>query len=89
MVFVNSGERPSIYSYMHSISGTWRGNGFFTTEHGRVGLALQGTAPGDYVGVFFRALYPFALRRILHDAKYRILSRAYVNGLMDGEIFDL
>ena len=38
---------------------------------------------------FFRTLYPFALRRMLHDAKYRILGRTYVNGLMDGEIFDL
>jgi hypothetical protein len=75
---------------MHSISDTWWGNSFFTTEHGRVGLALQGVAPGDCIGFFFfGALYPLALRRTLQDAKYRILGRAYVDQLMNGEVFDL
>ena len=40
----------------------------------------------ETVSAFFRCL---ALRRIPHDAKYRILGRAYVDGLMDGEVFDL
>jgi hypothetical protein len=43
----------------------------------------------ETVSAFFRCPVPFALRRIPHDAKYRILGRAYVDGLMDGEVFDL
>lgn len=74
---------------MHPISDTWLGNSFFTAQQGWVSLARQAVASGDCYRHFFGAFYPFALQRILHDAKCRILGRAYVDGLMDGEVFDL
>jgi hypothetical protein len=72
-------------SYMHSIGDTWWGTAFSPLNEDGLVLRCKESHPGDCIGVCFGALYPFALRRISH----RILGRAYVGGLVDGEVFDL
>jgi hypothetical protein len=73
---------------MHSIGDTWWGTAFSSLNKDGLVLRCKESHLGT-VSAFFGALYPFALRRISHDAKYPILGRAYVGGLVGGEVFDL
>ncbi|KAF2736267.1 hypothetical protein EJ04DRAFT_490318 [Polyplosphaeria fusca] len=56
----------------------------FVTEKGHLGLSSWHAKPGDIVALIHGAQVPFILRHH-RNGKYRIVSEAYVDGIMDGE----
>jgi Heterokaryon incompatibility protein (HET) len=64
-----------------------RGRAFFTTKNGRVGLGPKGILPGDDVCVWFHFFAPFILRKQADGRTSKLIGDAYVDDLMDGEIF--
>jgi hypothetical protein len=56
----------------------------FVTEKGHLGLTSQYVRQGDIVAIVSGAQVPFILRRC-GSRKYKIVSEAYVDGIMDGE----
>jgi hypothetical protein len=65
----------------------WRGNCFFSTEGGRVGVGPRSLAKGDSVHVFFGAFVPHVLRYDASRQSYLFVGPAFVAGLMSGEAF--
>jgi hypothetical protein len=59
----------------------------FVTVKGYIGLASHCARNGDVVSVISGAQIPFILRPC-DGGKYRIVSEAYVDGIMDGEAVD-
>ncbi|KAK5661163.1 hypothetical protein OQA88_11054 [Cercophora sp. LCS_1] len=57
---------------------------FFATKSGFLGLAFPNVCAGDFVVVFPGLKVPLVLRR--DEWGYRIVSDAYVQGVMDGEL---
>jgi hypothetical protein len=57
----------------------------FVTEKGHPGLSSRHVLRGDLVALIHGAEVPFILRS-QPNGKYKIVSEAYVDGIMDGEV---
>jgi hypothetical protein len=75
------GDPPRI---VHDFMRITPGRSPFVTTKGHLGLTSQCVRQGDVIAVVGGALVPFILRRC-DNGKYRIVSEAYVDGIMDGE----
>ena len=67
----------------------WRGRSFFTTREGRIGLGPGSMMSGDLVIVVIGGSIPYTLRNASKATRYHILGGCYIEGLMDGEVFEL
>ena len=65
------------------------GRVFITTAGGRIGMAGNCVQPGDQICIFFNLHSPFVLRRGNGINEWQFNGAAYIEGLMNGEIFDL
>ena len=77
----NDGESNA---YGSSIDRMFQLRRFFMTKDGRMGIASQGTREGDNIVVVKNVHYPFLMRK-LPSGRYRYLSLAYIDGIMQGE----
>jgi hypothetical protein len=59
----------------------------FLTKNGRMGLGHGLTSVGDRIYVLKGAKVPFILRECEEKGRYKIVSEAYVHGIMRGEAF--
>jgi hypothetical protein len=59
---------------------------FFTTGTGYFGTAAFTVRPGDSIALFSGLPTPFVVRK--EGKFYRLLSAAYVHGIMDGELWN-
>ena len=60
------------------------GRSSFVAENGRLGLSSESIRQGDIIAVISGSQVPFILRQC-KSRGYRIISEAYVDGIMDGE----
>ena len=67
----------------------WPQNAFLTTKNGRLGLGQGKTAPGDFVCIWFDVDFPLIQRSQDDGLSFELIGQAYVDDLMDGEIFKL
>lgn len=61
---------------------------YVRTQHGRVGLAPEGTAEGDWICIMYGATTPFIMRREQHGSaghSTTLIGDAYIHGVMYGE----
>ena len=72
------------------------GRKFFSTEEGRIGIGSPSLLPGDQLCVLINGRPVYILRRSITSnegehspTKYNLMGNAYVDGLMNGEAFDL
>ena len=65
------------------------GRKFFITKAGRMGLGPAEMRPGDVVCVLFGSPTPFLLRRTTVVEEFKFVGECYVNGLMNGEAFEV
>lgn len=67
------------------------GRRVFKTFSGRFGLAHEPIQNGDVLCVLDSAPTPHVLRRSLatQEEKYILISEAYMNGMMNGEVYEL
>lgn len=91
-LFRDDGTKP----YMHETRGPMlsrlddghrreRGN-LFITAGGYVGATLDRLQPGDEIYILFGSIMPVVLRKF--DGAYRMISKVYVHGAMNGEAVD-
>ncbi|KAH8701245.1 hypothetical protein GQ44DRAFT_717897 [Phaeosphaeriaceae sp. PMI808] len=60
----------------------------FVTKNGHLVLSSEHVKQGDVVALIRGAQVPFILRR-QSGGRYRVVSEAYVDGIMDGEVVDI
>ena len=63
---------------------------FCITSQGYIGLASKNAKIGDHMVVLFGGNMPFVLRQTQIEGEdcWTLISKAYVHGMMDGEIFN-
>lgn len=84
-IFVNEQFAEKDFTGAHS---KWCHNRrFFRSEAGRFGWAVDGSRPGDEIGIFYGGDYPFVLRPGGSGA-HTIVGDCYLHGVMDGEAVD-
>jgi Heterokaryon incompatibility protein (HET) len=66
-----------------------RGRCFFITKGKSMGSGPAAAQVGDHVCILYGKPTPFILRRNSDQSTYRLIGEAYVNGVMDGEAFEL
>ena len=69
------------------ISGKSFGRLPFVTERGHLGLSAECIKRGDRIAIIIGSQVPFVLRPCGME-QYRMMSEAYVDGIMDGETVD-
>ncbi|KAF7514131.1 hypothetical protein GJ744_004456 [Endocarpon pusillum] len=57
----------------------------FRTHRGRLGMAPYTTQPGDEIAIFSGGRLPMVVRREGEGNHFRLITPAYVHGIMDGE----
>jgi hypothetical protein len=67
------------------INGKSLGRLPFVTKKGHLGLSSEHIMSGDTIAVILGSQVPFVLRS-RGEGKYQVISEAYVDGMMDGEI---
>ncbi|KAF2830871.1 HET-domain-containing protein [Ophiobolus disseminans] len=79
--------QPSYRAYVKELISDRRGEVFFTTEKGYLGVSPASVKAGDVVAVLLGASVPIVLRpqRTLDARKYQIVGPCYIQGLMFGE----
>jgi hypothetical protein len=81
---------PDASRVMHLVWTATRGNGFFETETGYLGMAPHGLAEGDVVALVQGLRMPMVLRPVasLGEKYFKVVSTAYIHGVMNGELWD-
>jgi Heterokaryon incompatibility protein (HET) len=69
--------------------GASRGRCFFITKGKSMGSGPAAAQARDSVCIMYGQPTPFILRRNPDQSTYRLIGEAYVNGVMDGEAFEL
>ena len=87
-------QEPGVYSsraYRFFSSARWgsKGRCFFITKGKSMGSGPAAAQAGDSVCILYGRPTPFILRRNPSQSRYRLIGEAYVNGVMDGEAFEL
>ncbi|RDW57327.1 hypothetical protein BP5796_12777 [Coleophoma crateriformis] len=62
---------------------------FIATEHGRIGWGPEGVEEGDVIVVFQNGIVPHILRPRSSTAPMMLVGEAYIDGLMNGEVFSI
>ncbi|KAJ4366134.1 hypothetical protein N0V83_007769 [Neocucurbitaria cava] len=78
---------PSHRAYVNELTSDRRGEVFFTTEKGYLGVSPASVKAGDVVAILAGASVPIVLRpqHTLDTRKYQIVGPCYIQGLMLGE----
>ncbi|CBX97652.1 hypothetical protein LEMA_P090610.1 [Plenodomus lingam JN3] len=78
---------PNHRAYIKELTSDRRGEVFFTTEKGYLGVSPASVKAGDAVAVLAGASVPIVLRpqHTLDSRKYQIVGPCYIQGLMLGE----
>ena len=74
-------------SYALALSNNFTSRRFFITDKGRMGLAAGGTAVNDAIVIVRDYEYPLMMREG-HGACCQLVSQAYVEGIMHGEVLE-
>ncbi|KAF2490953.1 hypothetical protein BU16DRAFT_621632 [Lophium mytilinum] len=89
---VRSGQEPMIDSsstrYFAAIQSAWQCSCFFSTRNGCFGIGPDFLRKSDSICVFFTANTPHILRRRTEVKSFEFVGQAYVDGLMDGTVFN-
>lgn len=85
---IPTAEEVSLTSRYWEIMDTQsRGRRYFLTNKGHLGIGPAAMAPGDAAVVLLALNTPLILRAA-EEGHYRIVGEAYVNGMMDGQVFE-
>lgn len=79
-------EIAQALSYATRLAETWKHRCFIVTDTGQMGLASQSCQTGDKVCKFQTAKTPFILRPIEVSDNSTLVSDAYVDAAMYGEV---
>jgi Heterokaryon incompatibility protein (HET) len=77
------------FRFPRSALAASRGRCFFITKGKAMGSGPAAAQVGDHVCILYGQPTPFILRRNSDQSTYRLIGEAYVNGVMDGEAFEL
>ncbi|KAI1332850.1 heterokaryon incompatibility protein-domain-containing protein [Xylariaceae sp. FL0255] len=77
------------YYYTVMIGQFLQSRRLFTTACGRFGFSSPAVVPGDLVCIFDYAWTPHIIRQEEGSSSYHLVSEAYVNGMMRGEVQNL
>jgi hypothetical protein len=72
--------------YGPSIARVWRNRSLFVTDTGLIGLCSQSCRPGDVVCIFLLAIHTYVVRKVPERSSFKLISCAYVDGVMYGEV---
>jgi hypothetical protein len=79
----------SVFRYATTLHTIGTNRTFFTTEGGRIGLGPAGIRKSNDACIFFGSEQLFILREDARKSRYTMIGDAYVDGLMNGEGFEL
>lgn len=66
-------------------AGHWKSRCFFITKEGWLGMAPEGTQPGDVVSVILGCQFPLVLRRQDDDHRWKVVGACHAHGFMSGQ----
>jgi hypothetical protein len=73
--------------YMTHLRQLGYGRSFIFTKEGGIGMSSRACKPGDLVCIFVGARNPHVLRKAAGKDAYELVGAAYVDGVMNGEVF--
>jgi len=88
-IFLPVKETAEYYKY-RALLVTVKGNRrFFISSDGSLGLGPDCIQPSDIICICKGAAVPFVLRKVSDSPCFQFIGEAYVQGIMDGELFQL
>jgi hypothetical protein len=79
--------RLGLGDYCHQLCTIARGRRPMLVSGTYLGIGPYDTEPGDLIFILLGSDVPYVLRRNGEDDKLRLVGEAYVDGIMDGEVF--